>query len=120
MKNSIKAALWSGLGFPGLGHISVKAYKRGAALMVATLAFLVAFVIKATEMAMTILEKIQSEGGAVDMDAISAAATRSAEASGNAAMSFFLMLIGLCWVFGVIDSFRMGRKIDMEARSEPE
>lgn len=88
--------------------------------MAATLVFLVAFVIKATQMAMSILEKIQSEGGAIDMDAISAAATRSTEASGNFAMPFFLFLIAACWVFGVIDAFRMGRKMDMDAESGQE
>ena len=117
MKNTLKAVLLSGLGFPGLGHMAIKSYKRGAALMALTLVFLVAFVMKATQMAMTILEKIQAEGGAMDMDAISAAASRSTEASGNFAMTFFLFLIAACWVYGVIDAFRLGRKKDLEAES---
>ncbi|MBI9086182.1 MAG: hypothetical protein JEZ11_21460 [Desulfobacterales bacterium] len=115
MKNSLKAVLLSGLGFPGLGHMAIKEYKRGAVLMVATLVFLVEFVVKASQMAMSILEKVQAGGGTIDMDTIEAAANQSLDASGSFVLQFFLLMIGLCWVYGVIDAFQKGRKKDMEA-----
>ena len=66
MNNSLKGALLSGLVYPGLGQVMLKYYKRGAVLMIAITATLLAVLIKAVQQAFTILEKIESEGGEID------------------------------------------------------
>jgi TM2 domain-containing membrane protein YozV len=101
MNNSLKGALLSGLVFPGLGQIVLKHYKRGAIIMLTVLVSLSVIIIEAVQKAFTILEKIGSEGGTIDMNTILTA----------------LLLIIFCWIIGVVDAFRIGKKKDIEQQS---
>ena len=116
MKNSIKGALLSGLVFPGLGQVILKHYKRGAVLLLAVSASLLVILIKAVQQAFAILEKIQSEGGVIDMSTISKAATQGSTSSGSLTFKIALLLIMLCWIIGVVDAYRIGKKKDIEER----
>jgi TM2 domain-containing membrane protein YozV len=112
MNNSLKGALLSGLVFPGLGQIILKHYQRGIALMVTVLVGLSVIVVKATQQAFIILEKIESEGGPIDMSTISNAATQSSTTSDNFIFNFVAILIIICWIVGVVDAYRIGKKKD--------
>jgi hypothetical protein len=120
MKNSLKGALWSGLVFPGLGQVVLKHYKRGFALMLTVLICLVAVVVKASQQAVAIIERIQSEGGVIDMSTISNAATQASSASASLIINLLLLLIMVCWIIGVVDAYRIGRKKDMAERLAPQ
>ncbi len=115
MKNSLKGAFLSGVIFPGLGQIVLKHYKRGAVIMLTVLAGLSVVVAKAVQHALTILEKIESEGGAISMSAISNAATQASTTSGSLIFNLILLLLILCWIIGVVDAYRIGKKKDIEA-----
>ena len=117
MNNSLKGALLSGLLFPGLGQVFLKHYKRGIALMLTVLVSLLVIVVEAVQKAFTILEKIESEGGTIDMNSISNAATQASTTSGSLIFSFALLLIIFCWIIGVVDAYRIGKKKDMEQQS---
>jgi len=114
MNNSLKGALLSGLIFPGLGQIVLKHYKRGAVIMLTVLVGLSVIVVKAAQHALAILERIESEGGAISMSAISDAATQASTTSGSLTLSLALLLVVLCWIIGVIDAYRIGKKKDIE------
>jgi hypothetical protein len=116
MNNSLKGALLSGLVFPGLGQVILKHYKRGIAFMLAVLAGLSVIVVKASQQALAIVEKIQSEGGAIDMNTISKAATQASTTSESFVFNLVLLLIIVCWIIGVVDAYRIGRKKDIEER----
>jgi len=116
MNNSLKGALFSGLVFPGLGQVMLKHYKRGVGLMLAITAILLAVLIKAVQQAFTILEKIEAEGGAIDMSTISNAATQASTTSESFIIKLLLWLIIFCWFIGVVDAYRIGRKKDIEGR----
>jgi hypothetical protein len=116
MKSSTKGALLSGLVFPGLGQVILKHYKRGAVIMLAVSASLLVIVIKAVQHALAILEKIESEGGAIDISTISNAATQATTSSGSLIFKIALLLIMLCWIIGVVDAYRIGKKRDIEER----
>jgi hypothetical protein len=120
MKNSLKGALWSGLVFPGLGQVVLKHYKRGFALMLTVLICLVAVVVKASQQAVAIIERIQSEGGVIDMSTISNAATQASSASASLIINLLLLLIMVCWIIGVVDAYRIGREKDMAERLAPQ
>jgi len=109
MKYAIKGALLSGLVFPGVGQVMLKHYKRGAVLIFSVSVLLVIVVAKAVMQALTILEKIESAGGAIDMNAISNAAAVSNSLVSNLLM--FLILLG--WIIGVVDAYRIGKKKDI-------
>ncbi len=114
MSNSVKGALLSGLIFPGLGQIVLRQYKRGIALMLIALAGLVIVIEKTLEQAFTILEKIGTEGGPIDMKTITSAATQATGLSDSMILSFALFLIILCWIIGIVDAYRIGKKKDLE------
>jgi hypothetical protein len=117
MNNSLKGALWSGLIFPGLGQVVLKRYKRGAIIMLAVLVSLAVMVVKAVENAFAILEKIELEGGAINMSTISNAVTQASISSGSLTFNLLLLLIIVCWIIGVVDAYRIGREKDFEQRS---
>ncbi len=116
MNNSLKGAFLSGLVFPGLGQVILKHYKRGAVLMLAVSVSLLVILIKAVQQAFAILEKIQSEGGAIDMSTISNAATQASTPSESLIFKLLLLLIIFCWIISVLDAYRIGRKKDIEDR----
>ena len=118
MKSSVKGALLSGLVFPGLGQIALKRYKRGVLIIAATLASLFGLVAKGVQLALAILEKIQSEGGAIDMTAISEAANQASTPSGSLIFNLVFLLVILCWVIGIVDAYLIGRKKDIEEKSK--
>ena len=116
MNNSLKGALLSGLVYPGLGQVMLKYYKRGAVLMIAITVTLLAVLIKAVQQAFTILEKIESESGEIDMSTISSAATQAFTTSDSLIFKLLLWLVIFCWVIGVVDAYSIGRKKDIEGR----
>lgn len=117
MNNSQKGALWSGLVFPGLGQVVLKHYKRGAVIMLAVLAGLSVIVVEAVKKAFIILEKIASEGGTIDFNTILDAASQASTNSDSLIFGSAVLLITFCWIIGVVDAFRIGRKKDLEEDS---
>ena len=117
MSNSLKAALLSGLVFPGLGQVVLKRYRRGVVLMLIVLACLSVLVAIALQRAFAILKQIELAGGAIDMDAILSAAAQSSTTSDTLVFNYVSLLIIVCWVFGVVDAYRIGRKRDLEEQS---
>ncbi len=114
MKNSLKGAFWSGLIFPGLGQVVLKRYKRGAVIMLMVLVSMSIVVVKAVHSALAILENIKSEVGAISMSTISNAATQASTTSGSLTFKLVLLLTILCWIFGVVDAYRIGKEQDIE------
>jgi len=117
MNNSLKGAFLSGLIFPGLGQVVLKYYKRGAVIMLTVLVSLSIIVVKAVQHALAILEKIESEGGAISMSTISGAATQASTISGSLTFDLALLLVILCWIIEVVDAYRIGKKKDIEEGS---
>jgi hypothetical protein len=112
--NSLKGALLSGIVFPGVGQIVLKRYKRGIAFMLTASVIMLIIVVEAVQQASTILEKIEAEGGAISMDTITNAATQAVAPSQSFTFKLLLLLLILCWVIGVVDGYRVGKKRDIE------
>ncbi len=114
MTQSIKGALLSGLVFPGLGQVVLKYYKRGIALIITVSIGLVVISVTAIQKALAILEKVELEGGAIDMSTITKAASQASDTSSSFIMDLIGLLLVCCWVFGIIDAYRIGKKIGNE------
>ena len=114
MNNSLKGVLLSGLVFPGLGQVMLKHYKRGTALMLVFTVTLLTILIIAVQQASTILERIDIEGGAIDIDTISNAVSQASTTSQSYTLKLLSWLLIFCWVIGVIDAYRIGRKKDLQ------
>jgi hypothetical protein len=118
MKNAFKGAMLSGLVFPGLGQVALKCYGRGAVLIVATLVIVVETAIKAVQQALAILGTIEAGGGVIDLAAIADATTRALAGPAGRHFDILLLLLLACWLIGVIDGYLVGRKMDIEQRSQ--
>lgn len=116
MTNALKGGLLSALVFPGVGQAVLKHYKRGIVLMITVFIGMAAIVVIAVQEALSILEKIESEGGVMDMDTISSVATQATLSSGSFMINSLLLFIMICWIFGIIDAYRIGKKKDLEEK----
>jgi TM2 domain-containing membrane protein YozV len=115
MKSPVKAALLSGLVFPGLGQIYLKRYMRGLTIIIPVILGLMLIIGMATIGALEILKKIQAEGGNTDMDTILNLATTYS--TPNAIYSDIIFLfIACCWLFSVIDAYRLGKRNSLNIR----
>ena len=117
MKNSLNGALLSGMVFPGLGQLVLKRYPRGFALMLTVMAGLYIMIVTAVEQAYAILDRIETEGGSPDRDAITQAAAQAATASDSPVITAVSLLIFVCWIVGIIDAYRIGKQKDLESQA---
>ena len=116
MKKSTKAALLSALVIPGAGHIYLKKYFPGAALIGVTCAGLYYLISGAVAQASQILAQIQSSAIPPDIATITDLVTKSSSNSQGQLMSNITVIITLCWIGGIIDAYRLGIKTE---KAEP-
>jgi len=108
MKRSSKAALLSGLIFPGVGHMVLKQYLRGSVLMLSALAALSVIVTSVFQRALIIVERINSGDISVDTGAIAELASNATSGADSLVESTAVIVLGACWLIGIIDSYRLG------------
>lgn len=108
----------SGLVFPGYGQFVLKHYIRGIALMLLGSACLVVIGMKVLQQTFIVLEKIEYGGGAIDMSEILNAVNLVDTTSGDSVYRFASLLLLFCWIIGIIDAYRIGRKTDLEEQQK--
>ena len=111
MRHSTKAALLSGLVFPGVGHLYLKRYLRGALLAAAAGALSYFLVSAAVNSAFDVVGKIQSGDVPPNVESLSALVSKASQANENWTDIATWVLLAL-WVFGIADSYREGRARD--------
>ncbi len=109
MKKSTKAALYSGLIFPGLGHMILKQYLRGSVLILASLIALSVIVKVAVGRALAIVDSIESGEATIGTGGITELAANSMSGADNSTANYALIFLGACWLIGIIDSYRVGK-----------
>ncbi|MGI9225002.1 MAG: hypothetical protein ACR2QX_11030 [Woeseiaceae bacterium] len=108
MKKSSKAALLSGLIFPGIGHFFLKEYFRGCALVVLSLAALSVVVMSAYQHALLVVDRIVSGDVAMEAGAIAQAVSDSTTAADSLVENAAVIVLVACWLVGIMDSYRLG------------
>ena len=110
MSKTVKAALLSGLVMPGAGHLYLKKYPQGFALMIFALGCLAVLLVTITRQALTVVEKLQAEGGVISADRIVELTNQVAASSDGytSSMSFYLLVA--CWLVALVDACRLGAK----------
>jgi hypothetical protein len=108
VKRSSKAALLSGLIFPGIGHIVLKKYLRGSVLMLFALVALSVIATGIYQRALTIVDRINSGDIPVDTGAIAEMVSNSTSGADSFIENIAVIVLGACWLIGVIDSYRLG------------
>jgi hypothetical protein len=108
MKRSTKAALLSGLVFPGVGHMVLKRYLRGSVLMLSALVAFSVVVTKAIKQALTIVDRINSGGIPVEAGAITELASIPTSGTDASIVNIAAFAISAVWIIAVVDSYRLG------------
>lgn len=109
MSRSTNAVLLSALVLPGAGHLYLKHFRRGIALIAISLVCLWIFVNRVMRQASTVLEKLESEGTVLDAGQLSDLVTQTSNSSGSAAVTVATLVLVGCWVVGIADAYRLGK-----------
>lgn len=109
MHRSMKAALLSGLVFPGVGQLYLGRHLRGCVFLVPTLAAALYFASTILEPVMAIALQVQSGAMALDPVAIEARLHQDGQViSPLTNVAALVMFVG--WVASVVDAWLAGRK----------
>lgn len=114
MKKSSKAALLSALLFPGCGHFYLKKPIMGGLLTTISVVCLYLFTVNVLSLANAISDKILSGEIPADIIEISAAITKGLADSGLHHLNILTITLFSCWIIGIFDSYRVGRKEDLK------
>lgn len=117
MKNSTRAALWSALVLPGVGQIVLKRYTRGIVLLLVTFGMMVWIAVQAVVQASAILGRVQAAGGSISAQTLTAITAQASAAANGLSFNVALYMIIACWIFGIVDAYRLGRQKDIRERS---
>lgn len=109
MNRATKALLLSALVFPGAGHLYLKRYRRGAALLVVTGAGLLILVVQAVQQALAIVDTLQRGDVPLDVTAISGLFSQAAPGAQGLILDIATCAVTLCWLVGIFDSYRLGK-----------
>ena len=108
MTRSTKAALLSGLVFPGVGHLFLKQYRRASFLLLVALVAISVNVNVAFQRAQTIVDRVVSGETPLETGAISELVASSSNGSDSLLSSIPVIAFLACWLIGIIDSYRVG------------
>ncbi len=112
MKKSIKAALLSGLVFPGTGHFSLDSYPRGLLYFVPSALGLLYLIRYSLNQAYTIADQIALGTIPLDTAVITNLITAQPEGTELLKLQIATWAIIICWVVSIIDSYRIGKITD--------
>jgi TM2 domain-containing membrane protein YozV len=107
MNRSVKAALISGLVFPGAGHLYLRHPLRGCLFLLPAL--LGAYVYTSDMMTRVSAMLDQVLAGRVAPDPAAIAAKLDAQGGGSAFVAACGIVFLLCWIGSIIDSFVVAR-----------
>lgn len=109
MISPLKAALLSGLVFPGMGQILQKHFKRGIALIFLTLVNAAIIASQIFGQMLALLPEIVGNG---DSEHLADALMKAAAALDNGAFVASGWVLAICWVTGIVDACLSGRPKD--------
>lgn len=111
MRREIKAALLSGLLFPGAGQIYLKRYRRGVTMIAFALLIFIIILAKAVAAALASMSSMPLTDLAGDPNALArlaAASARDVSAGGKVLM----VLFAGCWILSACDAYRIGKRAE--------
>ncbi len=112
MNRSVKAALLSGLVFPGVGQIFLGRKLPGVALIGLTAAGIAGIVAGLTQRLPLIIDLLQKElqQGTLDSARIMAISRQAAASGGTAMENIGMILLVSCWVASIVHPFVAGAR----------
>lgn len=114
MNRSLKAALLSGLVFPGAGQLYLGRRRRGWLFILSVLLIFVCVVIRMTVLAYRAIATAAARGEAIDAGAIQ----RAVAASTDVAASAGFVLLVLLWIAAILDAWTTGERMQAQGDRE--
>lgn len=108
MKKSLKAALLSGLVFPGVGQVYLGQRRRGWAVIISVILIFAYIVIHITVNAYREIAAAAAKGAAIDITAIQ----KSVAASSDFATTAGFVLLVLLWLGAILDAYIAGERLE--------
>lgn len=112
MSRAMKAALWSGLVFPGVGHLILKCYARAIVLITICAVALSILLSQATHQADALMQQIESGAVTPTLDNLPALLQNASAQAPDSKATLATWTLVLAWVFGIVDSYRVGKGED--------
>jgi hypothetical protein len=109
MSRSTNAVLLSALVLPGAGHLYLKHYPRGIALIAISLACLGVLADRAMQQASIVLEKLTSEGDMVDPGRLADLVAQASNGPDSLVVTAASLVLAGCWMIGIVDAYRLGK-----------
>ena len=110
MSRSSTAVVLSALLLQGAGQLYLKHYWRGMAYVGVSLTCLWFIVVRAMEQASAVLVQIESHEGALSADQMAEWVSQAQSGSGNTVAALAVWALLVCWVMGIIDAYRLGKR----------
>lgn len=110
MSRLTNAILLSALVLPGAGHLYLKYYPRGIALIVTSLVCLGVLAERVMQQASIVLERLASEGDVVDPGQLADLVTQTSNGPGSLVVTLASLVLVGCWVVGIVDAYRLGKE----------
>jgi VIT1/CCC1 family predicted Fe2+/Mn2+ transporter len=107
----MKAALLSGLVFPGLGQIYLKHHVRGVLLAFGAALAMYFIASTAVQTALDVVKKIEVGEVTLESTAITDLIAQESHRTGQAT-NIVTIVLGVIWVVGIVDAYRQGRALD--------
>jgi hypothetical protein len=123
MKTSVKALLWSGLGFPGVGHFYLKHYQRGLIISIPAaigISLYLRGVLQQVDYVMGYvmdnLDKLVNGTPAPDQAMLEKMAEKIANTMPQNQLGQIAFLVFIvCWAVGMYDAYKLGEQIEKDA-----
>ena len=92
----------------------LKQYLRGSALMFSTLIALSVIVTAAIRQALAIVDRINAGELSVETGTITELVSKSTSGAESTLLNIATLVVGVCWLIGIIDSYRLGAAEDQK------
>jgi TM2 domain-containing membrane protein YozV len=120
MKVSYKAALISAFVFPGTGHLYLKRYGRGLAIICLAFAGFGYVIWSTTVSALNRMDDVmvKMQGGSTNLQGLlDMAGSKPLTADPHDNVVFYMMIC--LWIFAIIDAYRIGQKREIQGEETP-
>jgi hypothetical protein len=104
MTGSAKAALWSGLVFPGIGQLMLKRRLRGSALVLISLVSFVFLLTQVYAAASAAADRLLESQDSMDYGMIRKAAEDAVHGISGYGTRAAVIVLGICWAYGIVDA----------------
>lgn len=108
MKTSTKAVLLSALVIPGAGHYYLRKPLAGTILCGISIIVIGYIVSEIFQQAVKLIANLESGGIPLDVPQLTALVALQTSKMDTGSLSIATTVFALCWVIGIIDSYRLG------------